>query len=486
VEARRNGAFVAVVDPRRTPLARSASLHLRPLPGTDAVLAMAMIRQLIRRGHVDDDFVERHTSGFEALARAAEEYSLARASEECDVPMRDIAALVQAYANASPAVIRCGWGVERNRNGGNAVRAILSLPAVAGKFAVRGGGLTMSMSRAFPVDALKLARPELRKGKVRQVNMVRLGRFLTEPQDPPVRALFVYNCNPVAVTPDQGRVLKGLQRDDLFTVVHEQVLTDTARYADILLPATTVFEQAELHRSYGHYFMQYADAVIPPVGESLSNVELFSRLAKRMGFDEPELSPSIGDLLRDATDGVRERVASIEPERVVRERVVPLRFEGKTELIQFVNDFPTTAERRIDLAPQQLGPLRYEAGSRARSFALLSPASSKLISSTFGEFNLPEARLDMHPDDARRLRLHSGNAVRVFNELGEVHVRLNVTDEVRVGVVSLPKGAWRSSTLNGATSTALVADDLTDIGDGACFNDARVDVEALPGSAVTS
>jgi anaerobic selenocysteine-containing dehydrogenase len=280
--------------------------------------------------------------------------------------------------------------------------------------------------------------------------------------------------------------LKGLQRDDLFTVVHEQVLTDTARYADILLPATTVFEQAELHRSYGHYFMQYADAVIPPVGESLSNVELFSRLAKRMGFDEPELSPSIGDLLRDATDGVRERVASIEPERVVRERVVPLRFEGKTELIQFVNDFPTTAERRIDLAPQQLGPLRYEAGSRARSFALLSPASSKLISSTFGEFNLPEARLDMHPDDARRLRLHSGNAVRVFNELGEVHVRLNVTDEVRVGVVSLPKGAWRSSTLNGATSTALVADDLTDIGDGACFNDARVDVEALPGSAVTS
>jgi anaerobic selenocysteine-containing dehydrogenase len=484
IEARRNGAFVAVVDPRRTPLARSARVHLRPLPGTDVVLALAMIGELIRTGRADGRFLDRHTRGFDELARAANDYSLARAAAECDVPQSDVAAVVDAYAAASPAVIRCGWGVERNRNGGNAVRAILSLPAVAGKFGVRGGGVTMSMSRAFPLNPIKLARPDLRRLPPRQVNMVQLGRFLTEPQDPPVRALFVYNSNPAAVTPDQGRVLRGLARDDLFTVVHEQVTTDTARYADVLLPATTAFEQAELHRSYGHYFLQYADPVIAPVGESLTNVELFSRLARRMGFEEPELSPSLDDLLDDATDGARTRVASIDARRVVAERVVPLRFEGRTELIQFVNDLPTTPEQRIELAPPQLGTFRYEAVSQERSFALLSPASSKLISSTFGEFNLPEARLAMHPDDARRLHLREDDAVRVFNQLGEVHVRLNVTDEVRVGVVSLPKGAWRKSTLNGATSTALIADRLTDIGDGACFNDARVDVARLETDAL--
>src|SRR5262245_10130063 len=287
--AQRAGAFVAVIDPRRTPLARTASLHLAPRPGTDAALALAMVNELVRRDLADRDFLSAHANGFEALARQAAEWPLARAAAECDVPADDIAALVEAYAAASPAVVRCGWGVERNRNGGQAVRAILSLPAVAGKFGVRGGGHTMSLSRAFPIDAVGLARPDFARGRVRRINMVQLGRVLTAPQQPPIRALFVYNANPAAMTPDQNRVLAGLRREDLFTVVHDQVLTDTARLADLLLPATTIFEQAELHKSYGHYTLQYSEPLIDPLGESLTNPQLFARLARAIGFDEPEL-----------------------------------------------------------------------------------------------------------------------------------------------------------------------------------------------------
>lgn len=475
----RAGAFVAVVDPRRTPLARTASLHLQPLPGTDVVLALAMINELIRRGHADRDFLARHTGGFEELARAAADYPLSRAAAVCQVPKADIAELIDAYATASPALIRCGWGVERNRNGGNAVRAILALAAVAGKFGVRGGGVTMSLGRAFPVNAARLARPELRAQPARQLNMVQLGRLLTEPQQPPIRALFVYNANPVAMTPDQNRIIRGMSREDLFTVVHDQVLTDTARFADVLLPATTVFESSELHKSYGHYFLQSSEPIIPPIGESLSNPELFARLSRAMGFTEPELAPSTADLLRDAMDFDPERIGGIGSEQLRQDRIAPLHFHGRTELIQFVTDFPSTASGKIELSPPELGPITYVPSTDRHPFVLLSPASDKTINSTFGEFNLRDPTLQMNPADAAQRALGDGDAVRVFNDLGELHVKLKVSGDIRPGVVALPKGLWRSSTLNGATTTALVPDHLTDIGAGACFNDARVEVRSL-------
>jgi anaerobic selenocysteine-containing dehydrogenase len=477
--ARRAGAFVAVIDPRRTPLARSASVHLQPLPGTDVVLALAMINELIRRGHADRAFIAAHVNGFDTLAAAAAEYPLRRAAEICDVRERDIAGLVEAYAAASPAVIRCGWGVERNRNGGNAVRAILALPAVAGKFGVRGGGMTMSLGRSFPVNASALARPDLRATAPRQLNMTQLGRILTEPQTPPVRALFVYNANPVAMTPNQNLILRGLASEDLFTVVHDQVLTDTARFADILLPATTVFEQPELHKSYGHYFLQYSDAVIPPVGESLSNPELFARLARAMGLDDAALSPGTDALLEAALDGAGARFAG-RVHDVRHTKLASLRFSGADELIQLGTDFPTTASGKIELCPDALGPISYAPLPRSRyPLTLLSPATGKTINSIFGEFNLPVARLHMHPADAAARGITDGAVVRVYNDLGAVHVHVRVRDELRPGVATLPKGLWRSATLNGATATALAPDHLTDIGAGACFNDARVEVEPL-------
>jgi len=480
--AQRAGAFVAVIDPRRTPLARRASLHLQLLPGTDVVLAFAVLNELIRRDRVDHAFLDAHANGFDELARAATEYSVSRAAAICGLAARDIEALAEAYAAASPAVIRCGWGVERNRNGGNAVRAILALPAVAGKFSVPGGGMTMSLSRAIPVNATALARPDLRRGPARQINMTQLGRVLTEPQTPPVRAVFVYNANPVAMAPDQNRIIEGLARDELFTVVHDEVLTDTARFADIVLPATTIFEHPELHKSYGHYYLQYSDAVIAPRGESVSNPVLFARLARAMDFDEPEVAATAGDLLKDAVDMDLRRIGGVDAEEITRSKIAQVRFQDR-ELVQFVTDFPTTPSGKVELCPPELGPPKYTpAPPAAFPLALLSPSSDKLINSIFGEFNLPHATLRMHPADAAARAIRDGDAVRVYNDLGEVHVRVRVRDDLRAGIVTLPKGLWCSSTLNGATATALVPDHLTDIGAGACFNDARVEVEKLADS----
>jgi anaerobic selenocysteine-containing dehydrogenase len=358
------------------------------------------------------------------------------------------------------------------------VRAILALPAVAGKFGVRGGGFTMSLSRTFPIDAVALGRPQLRRQPVRQINMVQLGRVLTTPLSPPIKALFVYNANPVAMTPDQNRILAGLHREDLFTVVHDQVLTDTARFADVLLPATTIFEQRELHKSYGHYFLQYSDAVIEPVGEARSNPELFAALARAMGFHEPELQASETELLADALPDAHSRFGGGLGE-LRRAGALPLRFRGQSELIQFGTDFPTTPSGRIELSPKACTPAAYRSPAGGEPLVLLSPASERAINSIFGEFNLREPRLLMHADDAAARGIADDDAVRVFNSLGEVHVRIRVTRDIRPGVLSLPKGLWQTSTLNGCTATALVPDDLTDIGDGACFNDARVDVAKL-------
>ncbi|HSP96992.1 MAG TPA: molybdopterin-dependent oxidoreductase [Candidatus Dormibacteraeota bacterium] len=462
------GAFVAVIDPRRTPLARSADLHLAPRPGTDAVLALAMIDGLVRRGLADPAQV----AGLDELARAAAQWPLARAAAECDVPAADIERLIEAYAAASPAVVRCGWGLERNHNGGQAARAVLALPAVAGKFGVRGGGVTMSLSRAHPIDSARLQRLDLARAPRREINMVQLGRVLTEPIDPPIKALFVYNANPVAMTPDQNRVLAGLAREDLFTVVHEQVMTDTARWADVLLPATTIFEQTELHRAYGHYVTQYSEPVIAPLGESLTNPQVFARLGRAMGFADPASIAEEPELLADA----------LEPgalDAVRRARALPVRFGDGTAVVQFGTVFPATPSGRVELCPPALGPVSYRPVAADGRLVLLSPASDRTINSIFGEQEVRPAVLAMHPDDARARGLRDGQAVRVFNELGEVHVPVRVSADLRRGIVTLAKGLWRKSTLNGATSTALVPDALTDIGGGACFNDARVEVAAL-------
>ncbi|HEX2456626.1 MAG TPA: molybdopterin-dependent oxidoreductase [Vicinamibacterales bacterium] len=473
-EARKRGATLVVIDPRATSLARQADLHLAPHPGTDLPVALAIHRHLFESGLAATAFLDEHTRGADELRARAKEWTFDRAAQAAGVPAADLERLANIYAESSPALLRCGWGLERNRNGGSAAAAIMALPAVGGKFRVRGGGFTMSNSTAWGFKAAEWMN-DTPEPSTRLVNMNHLGRALLDYTDPPVQMLFVYNCNPLATMPDQNRVLKGLQREDLFTVVYEQVFTDTARYADVLLPATTFLEHYDVAKGYGPISLQLVRPVIEPVGEAKPNAEVFSELASRLDIGDAE--EETDTLLRIAG-----RIPSgIGGELMERGAATPP-FDGKP--IQFVDVFPLTPDRRVNLFPADgaIGGLyvfKPDPGTADYPLALISPASEKTISSTLGELRTRAAVLQMHPSDAADRGLTQDDPVRIFNHLGEVQCPVALNPDVRPGTISLPKGLWRRSTYNGATTNALVPDTFSDLGEGACFNDARVQVTLL-------
>jgi anaerobic selenocysteine-containing dehydrogenase len=477
-DAQKRGAKLVVIDPRTTTLARAADVHLPVRPGTDVVVALAIHRYLFANGLADAEFLREHTHGSDRLRERAEEWTIDRAAETAGIEASALERVAKLYAESSPALIRCGWGLERNRNGGNAAMAVLALPAVGGKFGVRGGGYSMSNSASW-----NITRPWVNSEEpdTRLVNMNHLGRALTEYDDPPVDVLFVYNCNPAATVPDQRRVIRGLERQDLFTVVFEQVMTDTALYADVLLPATTFLEGYDFAKAYGPINMEMALPVIDAVGEARSNADVFGDLCARLGLlNEGEATGEL-DLMVQVLDALP---GTIGENLRAGSRPVPPYGDRP---IQFVDVFPNTPDRRVDLFPSTLeagapiGLHRYQAdpGTDGYPLALISPASDRTISSTLGELARPDAKLTMHPDDARARGLEENDLVRIFNQLGEVHCAVTVNQSIRPGTVSLPKGLWRRSTRNGATATALAPDSLTDLGGGACFNDARVQVASL-------
>lgn len=479
-QAQKAGAKLVVVDPRRTPLTQHADLHLPVRPGTDVVVALAMIRELFGRQWADQAFLAEHATGVDALRQAAEPWTLARAAEEAGLKLGDLERFIEWYGSISPAVIRCGWGQERNRNGAASTMAILALPAVAGKFGVRGGGYTMSNSSAWGVRAERLIN--VPPGPARVVNMNHLGRALTEYRDPPVAVLFVYNGNPAATAPDQNRVRQGLQREDLFTIVFEQALTDTTAFADVVLPATTFLEHYDIAKGYGAYHFHLTQPVIAAVGESRPNHEVFRDLAVRLGLIAPV--DSVDDLGEaGAVMEVAARLPGDLGSALMNQRTAQAPGDGRP--IQFVDVFPQTEDGRIHLypaRPENTIPLYTYAPNPATPawpLTLISPASAHTISSTLGEFRPRVAHLKIHPDDAGARGVADTDRVRVFNDQGEVHCEASVTPEVRPGTVALPKGLWARSTFNGSTATALVPDTLEPLSGGACFNDARVQVELL-------
>ena len=475
-QARAAGAKMVVIDPRATSLARQADLHIAPRPGTDLPMALAIHRHLFEGGFADQRFLSEHAVGTDALRARAAEWTFERASEVSGVPAASLQQLAELFVQATPALVRCGWGLERNRNGGSAAAAILALPAVGGKFGVRGGGFSMSNSSAYGIKAARWL-DDTPEPPTRLVNMNHLGRALTEYSDPPVQMLFVYNCNPLATMPDQHRVLQGLQRDDLFTVVYEQAFTDTCRYADVVLPATTFVENYDIARGYGPITLQLVRPVIEPVGEARPNVEVFSELASRLGIGEAE--EETDTLMRIAS-----KLGAFGDELLERGAATPPHGGAP---VQFVDVFPLTPDRKIHLfseildgaAPAGLYGYQPDPATPEYPLALISPASEKTVSSTLGELRERAAMLQMNPLDATPRGLATGDPVRVFNAQGEVHCPLALNPELPPGTVSLPKGLWRKSTYNGFTSNALVPDTLTDIGAGACFNDARVQVASL-------
>ena len=476
-EARKAGAQLVVIDPRATTLARQADLHLQIHPGTDLPVALAIHRFLFETGRAAADFLAANATGVERLRERAREWTFDRAARVAGVEPELIARFAEMYAAAAPALIRCGWGLERNRNGGAAAAAILALPAVAGKFGVRGGGFSMSNSASWGIKAAAWMN-DTPEPATRVVNMNQLGRALLEYDKPPVEMLFVYNCNPLATMPDQNRVLRGLQREDLFTVVFDQVFTDTARYADVILPATTFLENYDIAKGYGPISLQLVRPVIEPVAESRPNAEVFSDLAERLGLGERE--EELETLMRVAA----RLPGELGTELMERGAATPPHGGAP---IQFVDVFPLTPDGRIHLCPESLdaqapgGLYTYveDPATERYPLALISPATEKSISSTMGELRERAAVLHMHPDDARARGIAQDDPVRMFNDLGEVQVPVALNPDIRPGTVSLPKGLWRKSTYNGSTANALVPDSLTDLGGGACFNDARVQVALL-------
>jgi anaerobic selenocysteine-containing dehydrogenase len=502
VEARRRGAKFYVIDPHRNRTARNADWHLAVNPGSDLALALAMLHVIIGEGLHDAEYVARYTLGFEDLRERVKQYPPQEVAALTGIAADDIVRLAREYATVRPAVIRLNYGVQRSDRGGMAVRTIAMLPAVTGSWREPGGGLQLSTSHAFRLrrDQLEMAELYQRSslGRApRTLNMSELGKALLDVNDPPVKALFVYNSNPAAVAPDQNRVLRGLAREDLFTVVSEQFQTDTADYADLLLPATTFLEHTDLYFAYGHYHLQLARPVIAPLGEALSNVELFRRLAKRMGFDDPCFDDTEDDMIRALLDTEHPWVKGITLDDLDREHSIRLRVsEPGTPFLPFAQGGFETPSGRCELRADSLAALGVdplpsytppvesrlgEAGLRQKfPLELISPKASDLINSTFSNVACGAAsgsRLEIHPADAVARGIADGDVVRVFNNRGALRLLATVGESVARGVVCAEAVRWNKRSPDGHNVNALTSDRLTDLGGGATFYNTLVQVE---------
>jgi anaerobic selenocysteine-containing dehydrogenase len=484
--ARKRGAKVVVIDPRRTKVAEQADLQLAVRPGTDVVLAWAVAAELERGGGLDRAFIAGHVEGFEQYMALARRYTLADAAQICGVPADDIARLAEWYRTLSPAAISVGNGLERNQNGGSGIRAVFALAALAGKFGVEGGGLVNGAGFAFAKTPKRLQRPDFVPPGTRMLNIVDVGAHLLDPTlSPPIKGLFVYNHNPLIVHPDQNRFRRGFEREDLFIAGADVVMTDTMAWCDVVLPACSHFEHDDLFAAYGQHWLQRAEPVIPRQGEALPNTEIFRRLAARFGFTDPAFTATDAELMDDAVDLDDPRLGGTRPSRLPIDRALQMTVDGK-EAIMFRNVFPNTSSGKVELASPYL---EKKYGARLPSFRpvqssfplmLISPASDQRTTSTFGGTRANEGipPLEMHPDDAGARGLRDGDRVRIWNELGEVRLPLRITEEVPRGVVSSLKGAWFRTTDNGQTVSALAPAHHADICEGACYNDARVEVAA--------
>lgn len=486
-KAMRKGGRLAVIDPFRSKIAEQADLHLQPMPGTDTVLAWSVAAALERAGALDAAFIARHVLGADEFMALARQWPAARAAELCGVPARDIVTFARWLADADPLVLAPGNGLERGRNGGSGIRAAIALPALLGKLGKRGG-IVLGAGNSFPKTVAKLTRPDLVPPGTRTLNLIEIGRHLdTDDIDPPLRAVIIYNHNPVVVHPEQNRMRRGLSREDVFSVGIDVTMTESMAYCDIVLPAATSFECDDLFPSYGHQWLQRAEPVIRPLGESLPNTEIFRRIAARFGFDDACLSASDAELMDDAVDPDDARLRGVRPSRISTSQAFAMQGPDGAPMALFQNTLPATPSGKIELVSDSLqqkwGSQARIAGYRPRAHAyplsLISPASDRRISSTLGGLAASAAapKLRMHPTDAAARGLSSGEEVRVWNDLGDVVLPLEVTDAVRPGVVASEKGAWLRTSPTGQTISALVSAEMrADLADGACFNDTEVEV----------
>jgi anaerobic selenocysteine-containing dehydrogenase len=495
-EAKRHGAKLIAIDPWRSQTAEKCHQHLQLLPGSDGALALAMMHVLINEDLLDHDYIAKYTLGFEQLRERVQAYPPAKVAQITGLTEEAIVALAREYGSVTPAVIRLNYGLQRHAGGGMAVRNITCLPALVGAWREAAGGALLSSSGTYGVDTQALERPDLIWNNPRTINMSTIGDALLEASDPPIRAIVVYNSNPLAVAPESRKVTAGFAREDLFTVVLDHFQTDTADYADILLPATTQLEHYDVHKSYGHLYAVANNPAIAPMGEAKPNSEIFRLLAQRMGFDEDCFKDSDEDLAAQAWLKDHPRMQGIDWETLkdkgwqrlsVAETYAPFAQGG----------FPTPSgkcefycaslvKEGLDPLPTYIPP-RESVQSNPRlaakyPLAILSPPARNFLNSSFA--NLPSLlelekapQLDIHPDDAALRGINEGDAIRIFNDRGEFRANARVGTRARQGVVIAPSIWWRKLAPDGCNANEVTGQGLTDMGRGAVFYDALVEVK---------
>ncbi|MFN8497458.1 MAG: molybdopterin oxidoreductase family protein [Anaerolineae bacterium] len=514
--ARKAGARLIVIDPRQTRTARLADWHITPRPGTDAALALALMNVIIGEGRHDRAWLDAHAVGFDALQARAADWPVERAAATTGIAAEDILALAREYAATRPSVIRLNYGLQRHTNGGMMVRAVACLPAIVGAWRDVGGGALLSTSGAFPIDFAALNRPDLMPTpQPRPVNMNQLGDALLTLSDPPLKALFVYDANPAASTPNSSRVLAGLMREDLFTVVHDPYFTDTTDYADIVLPATTQLEHTDLHKAYGNYYIQVNQPAIAPLGESVSNVELFRRLAKTMGFTEACFDDTVEDMIDQALALPHAYLQGITRERLMAEGWARLALPTAEAVGASVPDAPTSAPTTTPWAPFAHGGFPTPSGkvelySERMAAAgldplprhdpiaesveadpalaarypihLITPSAHFFLNTSFSHVDALVAKqkepfIELSAQDAAARGIADGDWCRVFNDRGEVRLRARVGNAVRPGVAAAETIWWTKLSPERKGINQLTSDALTDMGRGATFYTNLVQVE---------
>ena len=494
-EAKRRGAKLIAIDPYRSATAEKCHEHVALLPGTDGALALGIMHVLIDEGLIDRDYVDRYTLGYDALAARARQWTPERVARACAISSDQVIALARDYGTIKPAAIRLNYGMQRVHGGGNAVRAVACLPALIGAWRDPAGGALLSSSGTYPIDSAALERPDLIHGKPRTINMSTIGDALTRLDDPPIRAIYVYNSNPVAVAPDSTRVVRGFSREDLFCVVHEIFRTDTADYADILLPATTQLEQTDIHGSYGHLYALANNPAIAPIAEALPNTEVFRRLAQRMGFTEACFRDSDDDLARQAYRASDTRAVGIDWDALKAAGFQ--RLNVPRPYAPFARgSFPTPSGKcefwSAKLAAQGEDPLPAYVPPRESAatnpdlasrypLGFISPPARNFLNSSFA--NLPvfveqekTPHLDIHPQDAAARGIATGDPVRVFNDRGALLATARLTTRARPGVVVAPSVWWRRLAPGGENANAVTSQALTDLGRAPTFYDCLVEV----------
>ena len=499
-EAKRRGARLVAIDPYRSDTAMKCDQHVALRPGTDAALALGMMRVLIEEGLIDRDYIDRYTIGFDALAERAAAWSPDRVAAACGIEPGTVIDLARNYGRIRPAAIRLNYGMQRVRGGGNAVRAIACLPALVGAWRDPAGGLLLSSSQMVPTTPARHTRPDLLPGWPeripRTINMIDIGPALLQ-ADPPIDAVVVYNSNPLAVAPDSEQVIRGFSREDLFTVVIEQFRTDTADYADIVLPATTQLEHFDLHKAYGHWYVLANHPAIEPIGEARPNADIFRALAAQMGFHDEALRASDLEIARDAMDWAHPAAGGASLEDVLERGWIRMQHPAAPFA---EGGFPTPsgrcefwserlARQGLDPLPDHLPPRESresdpELASRYR-LALISPPARNFLNSSFA--NVPslvgmerEPRCEIHPEDAQARGIADGDPVTIFNDRGRFEVRARVSDRIRPGVV-LAWGLWWPRTVPGGRNVnAVTSTAITDLGRGPTFYDCLVEVVPQP------